>query len=97
MGELGKLGAIGDERGLNGQFGGDAVAVFFDPVEAGKLRFGERATAGVPAGSLQEGLGVALEARTERGGEGADQAVVPFAEIRLAARMADWDWPSSAA
>ena len=83
VGKLGELSAIGDERGFDGEGGGDAITVFFDAIETSEFGLGERATIGVATGATREGFRVAFKTSAKGGAERADEAVVAFTEINL--------------
>ena len=80
---MGELGAIGDERRFDGEGGGDAIAVFFDALEAGEFGLSKRAAIGVATGATRESFWVAFKTSVKRGAERADEPIMAFAKIDL--------------
>ena len=80
-GDLGELGAVGDECRVQLDTGGDAIAIGFQAVLQGKFVGGEGLVIGVASAAAWQGVRVAGEAGFERGKEAGGEAFVASAEV----------------
>lgn len=80
-GDLGELGAVGNEGGLDAEFLRDAVAVALDALLKLDLGLAEGNVVGIAARATGERFRVAGEAGADGGGEGREEARVAFAEV----------------